>query len=71
MGRDPVELIMSDPDLSDGERVLLFWLWWRGGGRPNRYLTNKLELAGLAHRDIRTVEGNLKRLRAKGRIDCD
>jgi len=69
--RDPTDVIMADPELSDGARINLYWLWHLAGRRPNRILTNKHELAALAHRDIRTIDGNLKRLRTAGRIDLE
>ena len=68
---NPVDLILSHPELGEGARILLYWLWRLCGGRPNRILTNKHHLASLTRRDLRTIEGNLKRLKGAGRIDFD
>lgn len=71
MQHDPIEFIMSDPVLSDGARVVLFWLWHLAGRKPNRIITNKHELAALTRRDIRTMEKAIKALNKAGRIDIE
>jgi len=62
---------MNNAQLSDGERTLLYWLWRMGHEKPNSFTTDKHELSSKCKRDVRTIEGNLKRLRAKGRIDYE
>jgi hypothetical protein len=67
----PIQLILGDWGLPDGARIILFWLWRLAGYRPSRIVTNKHELAAHARRDVRTVEGNLKRLKKAGKIEYE
>ena len=49
---NPVDLILSHPELGEGARILLYWLWRLCGGRPNRILTNKHHLASSRPSDV-------------------
>ncbi len=69
MIRDAEDIILADGELTDAEKVLELALWRLGHGAPSSQLVTKLALAQLVgKKDVRSVEGPLKRLAVLERI---